>query len=429
MISIKLGHSLSHISGFDDKTNRVLRKALSYTLDNTFGGGFPQTKYLLDARGFFPTGLLNRVKRTLKALGHAHHIALPQDTPVMPIAWRMDLGGITPYADQTAAVDKAYAKGRGLISMPTGTGKSLVIGLLVQKFQCRTLIVVPTLELKKQLSESLHAWFGRSPHLRVENIDSKSLQKLNNFDLLIVDESHHVASRTYQNLNKKVWPKIRHRFFLTATPYRNVADEQLLFEGIAGEVIHKITYQHAVSQGYIVPVDAFYVESPKQPTDADTWARVYSELVVRNRVRNELIARLMQALDAPTLCLVKEVAHGKALSDLTGVPFVNGQEEDSRDYIRQFNAGEITQLIGTNGVLGEGVDSRPCEYVIVAGLGKAKSAFQQQVGRAVRRYKNKESAKVILIKDTSHKFTARHYNAQKAILIEEYGVTPLKLDI
>jgi superfamily II DNA or RNA helicase len=109
---------------------------------------------------------------------------------------------------------------------------------------------------------------------------------------------------------------------------------------------------------------------------------------------------------------------------MTGIPFANGQDEESRDFIRQFNSGGIKALIGTTGVLGEGVDTKPCEIVIIACLGKAKSAFMQQVGRAVRTYPGKESAKVVIIKDASHKFLSRHYAAQVAILKEEYGVTP-----
>ena len=43
----------------------------------------------------------------------------------------------------------------------------------------------------------------------------------------------------------------------------------------------------------------------------------------------------------------------------------------------EFNMGEIKTLIGTTGVVGEGVDTRPTEYVIIAGLGKSKPAFMQ----------------------------------------------------
>ena len=89
----------------------------------------------------------------------------------------------------------------------------------------------------------------------------------------------------------------------------------------------------------------------------------------------------MARTNAPTLTLVKEINHGKALSVLSDSPFSNGEDEESRKYIELFKEARIKTLIGTTGVLGEGVDTKPAEYVIIAGLGKSKNAFMQQVGR------------------------------------------------
>jgi len=313
--------------------------------------------------------------------------------------------------------------------MPTGSGKSVVISLIIQYLGVRTLIIVPTVELKRQLSIDLKNTFGSLKNITIENIDSTALQTASDYDCLIIDEAHHVAASTYQKLNKKVWSGIFYRFMLTATPFRNVADEQLLFEAIAGEVIYRLSYKDAVARGYIVPIDAYSIKVPPTPNDYYTWQEAYKNLVVQNTVRNQMIAELASNLDSAgqsTLILVKEIAHGERLAELTGIPFVNGQDEDSRAYIEQFNKGEICSLIGTTGVIGEGVDTKPCEYVIIAGLGKAKSAFMQQAGRCVRRYGNKESGKVILVNDGSHKFTKAHYAAQVKILKEEYGIAKVE---
>jgi superfamily II DNA or RNA helicase len=247
-----------------------------------------------------------------------------------------------------------------------------------------------------------------------------------------LDEAHHAAAKTYRQLNKTAWAGIYHRFYLTATPFRTQPEESILFESIAGQVIYELTYASAVAQGLIVPVEAYYIEVPKVKNDYYTWAEVYSNLVVKNDIRNEMIALTLARLNAAnlsTLCLVKEVAHGAKIEALTALAFANGKDDDTRSYIKDFNSGEIKSLIGTEGLLGEGVDSRPCEYVIVAGLGKARGAFMQKVGRAVRTYPGKDSAKVIIIKDLSHRFTARHFREQCKILKEYYGITPTKLDL
>jgi superfamily II DNA or RNA helicase len=438
MIKITVDNSYSRIEGLTNETFRSLKKALSYEIDpgQAFyqGGHRPRTRSLLDAKGGFPTGLLVRVKVWLVTQGLKATYLIASHPPEESARIGLNLGKIEPYHAQLQAVQDAILQHRGILSMPTGTGKSVVIALLLYAFQVRTLIVVPTLELKKQLTETLREMCptARFGNIAVENIDSANLKKMTDYDMLIIDEAHHVAASTYQKLNKTAWKDIYYRFFLTATPFRNQTNEHMLFEAIAGQVIFKLSYQEAVAKGYIVPVEGYYIEVPKQKIDGFTLQEVYKEAVTQNETRNQMVADLTRWLEAQgkaTLCLVKEIGHGKRLSALSGVPFANGQDEDSRQYIKQFNEGKIKALIGTTGILGEGVDTKPCEYVVVAGLGKAKSAFMQQIGRAVRTFGDKESAKVFLFRDASHKFCLRHFNEQSKVLRDEYGVEPKKIEL
>lgn len=432
MIQVLINNSYSKITGLNAKQEKQLKKELSYLIGgkgsyfNNFG---PTYRSLLDKKGSFPTGLLKRVRTYLQTNNIEY--GLFDNRSIPKLRKPKDIQTVKPYEDQLKAVSAALNRKQGIISMPTGTGKSLVIALIAGCLNVRTIIVVPSLEIKQQLRMSLLNALGSMHNIIVENIDSTALQSLTDFECLIIDEAHHSAAKTYQKLNKTKWINAYYRFFLTATPFRNDTEETMLFESIAGEVIYKLDYITAISKGYIVPVESYYIELPKQKTDAYTWAEVYKELVVENKDRNLAISILLTSFintGKSTLCLVKEVKHGKILSELTGTPFVSGADQESRDYIRQFNNGELKVLIGTTGILGEGIDTKPCEYVIIAGLGKAKSQFMQQIGRAVRKYPGKESAKIILIKDKSHKFCARHFTEQCKILIEEYGSKPIKLE-
>ena len=406
------------------RQEKEVRDALSYTVDasTSYFSGYrgPKKRCLMDKKGFFPTGLLHRLPRWS---------CQRVDLRLRPSDGRcVEFKGPVPYQDQESAADIALVACRGTISMPTGTGKSIVIALIAARLNVKTLVVVPTTELKKQLGEALKAL----KNVTVMNIDSPALKTARDFDCLVIDEAHHVAARTYQKLNKTSWAGIYYRFFFTATPFRNNADETLLFEAIAGQLIYKLDYQTAISRDYIVPVEAYYIETPRQATDAYTYAEVYRSLVVHNDARNNalyaLLSRLGEAGKA-TLCLVKEIAHGRLLERLTSIPFVCGEDDESRKMIADFSDGKLKSLIGTTGILGEGIDTRPAEFVVIAGLGKAKSQFMQQVGRAVRKYPGKESAKVVLIRDASHKFTLRHYKMQAKIMREEYGVKPERIDI
>lgn len=429
MANLIIGNSYSQITGLTPEQWLGLVKAVSYNYRD-YQGRIIERR-LVDTRGNFPSGLLER------AVTHCElnfdSVAV-EDTRVRPgFTIKFDQAFIhTPYDDQLAAVKAALCADRGILSLPTGTGKSFVIALLIASMGLRTLVVVPTIELRRQLKETIAAVLGEKAlnHIEVEHIGAARLSKLNNFDMLIIDECHHAAARTYRKLNKSAWKNIYFRYCFTATPFRSREEEQILMESVTGPVLYELTYAEALSKGYIVPVEAYYVDLPKTTVEGYTWKAVYNELIVNNEERNREIAMLLANLHAkrkPTLCLVKEIAHGDNIVKLTGAGFANGVGGEAEGLIKAFNDRKIGVLVGTTGVLGEGVDTRPAEYVVIAGLGKSRNAFMQQVGRAVRRYPGKESAKVIIFRDKSHKWTLSHFNQQRNILREYYGVEPVKL--
>lgn len=430
MIELIIHNSYSQIKGLKRDQMAKLRKLLSYTTDPQAAyrsGGFIRTYYLIDKKGFFPTGLVPRVYNWLEDRKIEPEI---EDRRIRP---KFTLGMFCidlrhdPYAWQQEAAEQACLSQRGGIVATTGSGKSLVIALIASRLNVKTLVVVPSLEIKKQLQNTLYNVLGHNENIVVKNIDASDLERHADYDCLIIDECHHAAANTYQRLNKKAWNKIYYRFFLTATFFRNNNNENLLFEAICGQEIYRLTYKEAVKESIIVPVEAYYYELPKIPVKGYLYAEVYKELVVNREDRNALISDVMHSLwenDRCCLCLVKEIAHGNNIK--TG-NFVNGLDESSRRLIKDFNSGDVKSLVATAAIMGEGVDSKPAEYIIIAGLGKAKSQFMQMIGRGVRRYPGKDSCKIVLFKDNSHKFTLRHYQEQCKILKEEYGVIPVKI--
>lgn len=438
MITLVINNSYSKVIGLEPKYMTKLRNLLSYNVTYAQAQYIrdpnKRIKYCIDTNGNFATGLLYLVDDFFKyqGLGYIEDDRRSMNDPVEVRNRDLLPSDREPYVDQIAAVKAALGHIRGVLSCPTGTGKSHIIAMLLARTKLKTLIVVPSLELKAQLTESLGRSLTTMDGISVENIDSKSLKSKGEWDCLIIDEAHHAAAKTYHKLNKTAWSDIRWRYSLTATPFRNNSDEQLLYEGIAGPVIFKLTYLDAVAKGYIVPVEAYYYDLEPISLHGHFYNQIYSEAVVNNESRNELIAGLLKNLYAQgryTLCLVKEVKHGQILAELTGLPLVTGQDEDSRIWIKRFSNGDLKCLIATEAMLGEGVDTKPCEFVIIAGLGRAKSQFMQKCGRAVRKYKDKESAKIILFRDFGHKWLLTSFRSHSTILKEEYGVKLIKLGV
>jgi superfamily II DNA or RNA helicase len=414
----------------------ILRPVFSNRGVRHFKGYWHRSTSLIGKRGTFPTGLLHYAWVFLSKIKGLDIIT--KDTrkkPQVGLESTISLSMCpTPYPAQLDALEASKLLERGTISMPTGTGKSVTMALIINALKLKTLVVVPTLNLKQQLSDTFRTFFGPNAPIRVENIDSAALPTLTGYDLLLIDEAHHVAAATYQKLNKTAWKDIYYRYFFTATPFRSKDAEQLLFESIAGQILYRLSYRDSVESRYIVPIEAYYVELPKKEIEGSevSWPNVYSELVVRNEARNYYIGQLMAALysaNCRTLVLVKEIAHGRWLSSLTGAAFANGQDKESDVFLEGFNNCQLKTLIATQGYCGEGVDTKPAEWIILASEGKSKNAFMQHIGRGVRRFGDKESCKVILFKDSSHKWMKEHYKAQLKFLVDEYGVVPVKLEL
>ncbi len=409
-----------------------------------FKGYGLKKKVLITPKGNFASGLLYLVREFLAKEGV---MAVTEDTRVRPSSSRrhcVEVGWMKPYQKQLEAAYAAADAGQGTISMVTAYGKSYTMAMLVNLLSLKTLIVVPNLTLREQLRADFIELFGTLGNVTIEHIMSPALEHMTDFDVLILDEAHHAASDTYRRLNKKQWKGIYYRFFFTATPFRSREEETILFESIAGKVIYEVNYHDAVKDGAIVPIEAYYVDLPERDIDSNPtqWAPVYKELVVDNPYRNEIIASLLQNLASAgksTLCLVKEIEHGERLQTLAMaanpreqaimIPFIKGENDDNAKTIDRFNIGDVDGMVGTDGVCGEGVNTRRAEFGIIAGLGKSKIRFMQQIGRLLRKYPGKTSGKVIIFRDSSHRWTLEHFRAQCRILQEEYGVKPVKLSL
>jgi superfamily II DNA or RNA helicase len=443
MIEVRVGNSDCLIVNLSIKQHKALSNRLSYTINEQaqfFSGNYFNNKIsLLSKKGVFPTGLLYIVYDYLKEFNLQFKA---YDTRVKPVKQNLQIKAnltFSPYKEQHDAAIAAKTATRGIISVPTGVGKTLIAALIVDTMKLKTLIVVPSLELKRQLTRCFSEYFdpklvgGLGSTIAIENVDALDPKEKIDYDCVILDEFHHSGAKTYRKLNKVAWANVYYKFGLTATPFRTQDNERLLLESVLSKVIYRVTYIQAVTSGYIMPVTAYYIEVPKKAqVEGYNWHSVYSELVVNNDIRNALIIEVLNILNKAghsTLCLVKEIAHGQQLANSTGIPFAKGENDNNEGLIAQFNSKASSCLIGTTGVIGEGVDTKPTEYVIIAGLGKSRGQFMQQVGRGVRRHGDKEACHIIIFKDKSHKYTINHFNTQVKILKEEYNTIPVKLDI
>jgi superfamily II DNA or RNA helicase len=156
-----------------------------------------------------------------------------------------------PFPHQTEALETWWqAGGRGVVVLPTGTGKTHVAVLAIHKAARPALVVTPTIDLLNQWYAELLVAFDvpvgliggghyELQDLTVTTYDSAYLYLErwgHRFGLLVFDECHHLPGPSY--MAAAIGSLAPFRLGLTATPERADGQEVLL-EGLIGPMVYR----------------------------------------------------------------------------------------------------------------------------------------------------------------------------------------------
>lgn len=159
--------------------------------------------------------------------------------------------GREPFPHQAQAVDAWWkAGGRGVVVLPTGTGKTFTAILAIIRAGRSTLVVAPTLELVSQWRTELERNLGMpvgavgggerdwkpvsvitydSAHLLVDHWGPR-------YGMIVFDEAHHLPGATYRHAATGAIAPFR--LAITATPERTDGGEHLL-QALVGPLVYR----------------------------------------------------------------------------------------------------------------------------------------------------------------------------------------------
>lgn len=414
--------------------------------------------------GNFPTGHLNIVK---DVLGFSCPDYTIDDTRIVPDSteiFRWKNKPFDPRYYQRDMIDLGVENGRGVFESAVGSGKSLIMTYLIMEFSVVSLIVVPSRPLLVQLKNDLELHFGADKVQRVLTKDVKkknpvfkpirlvtvqtlaSLLKngllhvlVDDVNALFCDEFHHAGSKSYTDLLQEL-EHIYYRFGFTGTFLRN-DNKTLDMWGILSNRLYSYPAWKAIEEGFLTPLKVLV------HTLEGYGSRNYQKEYKMNYCREsndggeELLFRIRDIcntyakLDDQILILVKQKdAAGKIIHqylDAEGIENTYISGDNDADFIDQcihdFNDKKIRVLIGSS-VVGEGIDIRSTNHLIMAQGGKSEIAIVQATGRVARLFEGKDIGYIHDFRFINTKFMEKHWNQRKDIYIRNFATEIIEVD-
>ena len=346
--------------------------------------------------------------------------------------------------DQDEAVWQWAQTRRGVIVMPTGTGKTEVAFHIVHQVASHTLFVAPTRALAYQLMDRLEEAFNtpvgfigdqtyRLSPLCVATYDSAAIKMEfigNYFKLLVFDECHHLPGDFISDAARM--SAAPYRLGLTATPMRSDGGERN-YEKLIGPVCYELPIERvrgtvlADYQVKRIPVlltdeerqeyEALgriireHLATRKKENTGYTWEDVSKGMALDPDARHAFLARLkrrsIEEHASEKLVVLEELLqeHAQQVIVFTGTNIMarliatrflipcllaaTGKKE-RQEILEGYKNGEFRAIIA-NRVLNEGVDIPSAKVgIIMGGTGSERAAIQR-LGRILRKRNNERA--------------------------------------
>ena len=328
---------------------------------------------------------------------------------------------------------------RGVLELPTGSGKTVIGIEAVEALSVPTIVVVPTIDLLEQWRRELETEFDREigqlgggvqepGEITVSTYDSAYLRADDlgdRFGLAIFDEVHHLGGEGYRDIARLLAAPAR--MGLTATFERPDGAHEVI-EELVGPVVHRIDVDDLAGE-HLADYDVKRIEVELTPEERDEYevhqstfvdylrtsnltlrsGADYQKLVMRSgndpRAREALLAKqrareIMMGSDAKLELLADLLsrhrgdriiiftAHNEMvyrISERYLIPAITHQTGtgERREILERFREGTYSRVVSSN-VLDEGVDVPDANVAIVLSGSGSEREFAQRLGRILR---------------------------------------------
>lgn len=376
----------------------------------------------------FPTGLLNVVLESLGVLSCPYHLEDLRERISQSEILRWNNVPFTPRYYQKDMIELGLKNGRGVCVSAVGTGKSLIMAYLIKEISVTSLIIVPSVALSGQLYNDFCEWFGyqniqlldaakirklgRPKPINIVTVQSLgSLKKTGEFkefakkiDAIYVDELHHAGAATYTGLLDDL-DHVYYRYGFTGTFLRN-DNKTLEMWSFLSNVLYEYPAHKAIQEGFLTPIEVNVYKLPgrghkKYQKEYDNNYCAQTGDIDSNNVLLKKVYNICTSVPAGSQILIlvnRKDKCGAVIHEYLSALGVNNSyisgdngKDEINNTIKAFNEKKVQVLIGSS-VIGEGIDVRSTDHLIMCQGGKSEVTMVQAIGRAIRLFEGKKLA-------------------------------------
>jgi len=311
---------------------------------------------------------------------------------------------------------------KGIVVMPTGTGKTILSALDAQRIGGRVLFLVHRLDILAQSVDAYRLVWPTMRHgyltgeARSNELDcdvlfasKDSLRQpselvryaRDHFAYIVIDEVHHGQSPSYRDILEYFTPTFM--LGMTATPDR--LDRKDIFELFDYNKAYEIPVTEVIERGLLVPYTYFGltddIDYSKIRLENNRYnvADLERQLIIPER--NEAILReyLEKGLGDKAIGFCVSITHAERMAAFfseNGVPAaaIHSNSADRDQMVQDFRNNKLAVAF-TVDLFNEGVDFPNVQVLLFLRPTESKTVFVQQLGRGLRLSPGKERVRVL----------------------------------
>lgn len=314
---------------------------------------------------------------------------------------------------------------KALIIAATGTGKTYLSAFDVKNFKAKTIlflvhrenILIKAKESFENILPQINSFglYTGNKKEQDKNYLFSTIQTMSSnflefsqdfFEYIIIDEAHHVASPSY----KKILDYFKPKFLLGLTATSNRMDGNSIYEVFDENIALDIRLNKALENNLIVPFH-YYGINDIQSIDYENVDLTKIDLLAKLLSVNKRVDFIIDKMNFYSnsgnkrkvlgFCVSKE--HCNFMSEefnKKGINSITLTSEDSiskrEDSIKRLeNENDSLEVIFTVDIFNEGIDIPSINMVLFLRPTNSPIVFVQQLGRGLRKYKNKEFLTVL----------------------------------